>query len=85
MFPLSKQGRDFSLIGPLLRQGPPHPPQIKWVCQILDDLYIWTDLTALWNSYDTMTSQQWIWKMSQYRGTKSATFKAKRTHTIENL
>lgn len=81
MLPLSNQGRDFSLIGPLLHQG----PQIKWVCQILDDLYIWTDLTARWNSYDTLTRRQWIWKMRHYHRAKSETFKAKYTHWIEKL
>lgn len=29
MFPLSKQGRDFSLIGPLLHQGPPPLPKLN--------------------------------------------------------
>lgn len=71
-----QRGRGFLINSPTAAVAA--PPQIKWVCQILDDLYIWTDLTAPRNNYDTLTRRQWIWKMSQYSSTKSETFKAKR-------
>lgn len=45
-----------------------------------DDLSVRTDLTAPWSSYDTLTRPQWIWKMRQYHGAKSESFKAKRSN-----